>query len=309
MNNTDWEKLCGLDYQKIESQNEQLQDHFYPGLNPEALYTSFIDYDTLFNALPCTVQHVCDLGAGVGKLAPIWKSLRPQGQVTLIEYVPSRARAAQEMVSRLALENVTVKQEDILENPIPSADAYFIYLPVNKILEKILSDLRNLKKEFYLIAIESHGSLFDRLDDFTNLKLIQKIELDSARHSRFGHIYYYSPSESKFSLWDEVLGTSRFKKVLRISDVKGEWLGLSEDLVWMSASEILLKSPPRTILKKDILSVHELSEFPDRFQHYLKLMQDEIFFEGSLIRKIWVSPEIYLEMQSGAKISLPSSSE
>ncbi|MFY7993528.1 MAG: class I SAM-dependent methyltransferase [Bacteriovoracaceae bacterium] len=305
--NTDWESRCLFDYKQIESQNMNLPDSLYPGLGAAALYTSFADYQQLFERLPTSVHHVVDLGAGVGKLAPIWKSIRPEGEVSLIELVSSRIDAAKAMTSILNLTSVHLIQADLLMSSLPKAEAYFIYLPVTKVLEKILFEIQLMNQECFIIAIESHGNLYDRLSVVPGLELLEKIELFSERHNPFGHIYHYKPLKQTPSLMELALQASFQDKVLVIEERKKQWLGLSSDLVWSSKTELLLKFPPRTIKSDTLVKVLEKADFSDQIQSYLQMMREESTFEGSFIRKIWMTPQLVLEMQNGKMISiLPS---
>lgn len=305
--NMDWESRCLFDYKQIESQNMNLPDSLYPGLGAAALYTSFADYQQLFERLPSTVHHVADLGAGVGKLAPIWKAIRPEGEVSLIELVSSRIDAAREMSSLLNLNSVHLIQADLLLASLPKAEAYFIYLPVSKVLERILWQIEQRGEECYLVAIESHGNLYDRLSVVPGLELIEKIELFSERHNPFGHIYHYKPLKRTPSLMELALQASFQDKVLVIEERKKQWLGLSSDLVWSSKTELLLKFPPRTIKSDTLVNILEKTDFENQVQSYLQMMKEESPYEGSLIRKIWITPQLVLEMQNGKMISiLPS---
>gem|GEM_PF-5262552 len=305
--NHDWDLACQFDYRQIESQNMDLDSIFYPGLGPAALYTSFADYYQLFSSLPDSVNHVVDLGAGVGRLAPIWKTLRPDGKVTLIEYVNSRYQAAQDMIQRLCLSEVTLVQEDLLQFKIPQADAYFIYLPVNKVLEKIIADISEMNHPCYIVAIESHGNLFSRLDMWTGLELKTEIPLFTERHHHSGRIYSFSGKKTQLSKMELILRESLNESILVIKDKKGQWIGVSKDLVMSKESEVLLKYPPRTVDESSILEVKKMTDFSAEVQSFIQKLRDEVVFEGSLIRKIWIAPTLKLEMQNGSILSLPSS--
>lgn len=305
--NRKWSTRCGLDYKKIESQNLHLDDSLYPALGPEALYTSFADYYQLFSHLPEQVIHVCDLGAGVGRLAPVWKELRPSGEVSLVELVESRMKAAREIGEKLCLSGIHYYQADLLQQEIPSADAYFIYLPVSKVLEKILDDLRKKARRTYLICIESHGNLYERLSVVDELQLREKVKLFSQRHNSFGHIYLFTPLDKPLTPYEMALGHSYQDSVLVIDEGNGQWLALTENLVWSGNEELLLKTPPRTIKGSSIKAVKSLNDFSPLIQKALTWMKENKIYQGSHIRKIWLGDEIQLEMLNGSFITLPSS--
>lgn len=307
--NEHWDSLCSFDYKEIESQNSHLDDSLYPHLGPAALYTSFADYHQLLEFLPKTVKHIIDLGAGVGRIAPIWKSLVPDGEVTLVELVESRHKASVQMIKNLNLNSVNALQQDLLSFDLPSAGAYFIYLPVSSVLERIIDEISLKGKECYVIAIESHGNLYDRFQSWKGLELLDKKELYSQRHNPFGHIYKYTPADKEKDVFSHALSSSYQDKVITIKEKNGEWIGSSFDLVWSSKDEILLKCPPRSVKKDSLQSVKDLSEFSSHIQSLLKIMKQDKEYEGSLIRKIWITPNLRLEMQNGKVISLPSSSQ
>ncbi len=305
--NHEWETKCGLDYKQIEASNSHLDDSLYPHLGPEALYTSFADYFQLLSTLPSTVNHVCDLGAGVGRLAPIWKEIRKDGEVSLVEIVESRMKSAKEIASKLELSGVHFFEEDLLLSSIPKADAYFIYLPVSKVLEKIISDLRLRGKECFIVCIESHGNLYERLSTLPELELINTVDLFSKRHNPLGHIYKFTPKNLELDPFDIALSSSFKNKVVTVKEKSGSWIGLSEDLVWSSPNELLLKYPPRTISKESIISVSEVQDLAPEVAVALDLMRESTPFKGSLIRKIWIGPELKLELLSGAIIPFQKS--
>lgn len=304
-----WDLVCSFDYKEIESQNSHLDDSLYPHLGPAALYTSFADYHQLLSSLPKTVKHIVDLGAGVGRIAPIWKNLVPDGEVTLIELVESRHKASVQMIKNLNLGSVNAFQKDLLNFDLPSADAYFIYLPVSSVLERMIDEISLKGEVCYVVAIESHGNLYERFESWEGLELIDQKELYSQRHNPFGHIYKYTPIENKKDVFSLALSSSYQDKVITVKEKNGEWIGSSLDLVWSSNNELLLKFPPRSVKKESLQSVKNRSEFSSHIQGLLKIMKQDEEYEGSLIRKIWINPTLRLEMQNGKVINLPSFSQ
>ncbi len=304
-----WEKLFSFNHSFVEKDVEA-KEGSYKDLNPEALYTSFEDLETIFASLPDSGVWV-DLGAGVGQSALMYGSLFPDRRAIAVEFIEARFQAGKAVAGKLNLENVFFYQRDLLVDEIPEGDIYFLYFPTGPVLDRILHVLYERKKSFQLVAIESHGDLLDRLGKENWLKKMKEIPMKSQRHSPCA-ILYQSNSElrsPKTFLHDQ----SFSQCYLEIQEEETIWLGESFGLEWLKDDLFDLKTPPRTVDASQVKRVLQESELDPilsfvaklRRLGEVKIMSKNRLYTG-MIRKIYYSPCFELEISSGEKVEWES---
>lgn len=302
-----WESfksLLAFDHESIEAQVE-VKDELYPGLNLEALYTDLREYAQIFSH-PRIKGSWCELGCGVGIGNLFYAYLYPERRAVGIELASARAWAFQREKERLGLSNVEVIQGDLLTTSLPQADNYFLYFPTGPVLDRILSELQS-RTNFTLIAIESHGDLFSRLDEEAQLELVDTLTLTQKRHSPDARIYRSRiPERAK----DPMLELTFKNSYLWINDGTDLWLGESQGAEWIKAQTFNLKYPPRTIHSGEIKQVMTLDELSPLLRYLcgwrrlgvLSLITANKSSEGQLRKIISEAGGFSLELSSGERL-------
>lgn len=251
-----FKELFQFDHAQIEAKVEK-KESLYPGLSLEALYTDLEDLYQI-QTHPLVSGEWCDLGSGVGMSALLYAHLYPTRKSFGIELSTSRHEAGVQEKLRLNLRNAELIHASMLDCPIPTAATYFLYFPTGHVLDRLLDQLSQ-KDNFILVAIESHGDLFARLDLEPNLKCLNSLKLKSKRHHPEARFYQkVSTQESK----DILLSLSYQERYLLISE-QDKWWGESLELEWMGDDRFNLKHPPRSIrssMVSQVLTAGELDQ-------------------------------------------------
>lgn len=271
----------------------------YQGLPKEALSTDVEDLKTIFQSELVTGTFV-DLGCGTGESVLSYGDLFPDRKAIGIDFEEARIAAARDF----APVNVQFIRADLLNCEIPEADTYFLYFPTGHVLDRVLTKLYEMKKEFHLVAIESHGDLLKRLELENWLKVVDEIPLTSKRHYPNAKIFKSLLVERSSELLPFTVSFQH--KFLFISD---EWIGESFGMEWTEDDRFELETPPRTIHWRDVKKLMISEDFPYNVQKVLTLRREgELIFdlgERSLtgfIRKIILKPTFQLEISNGEKV-------
>jgi SAM-dependent methyltransferase len=301
-----------LSWQHFNAQHEETEKHVshktgsYQGLSTTALYTSHEDLERIFSH-ELIQGSFLDLGCGSGETSLYYGSLFPERQSFGIEFEESRLKIGEAFKARHLIKNVTFYYGDLLILPIPEVDTYFLYFPTGPVLDRILTSLYKGQKSFRLVAIESHGDLFPRLDLENWLSIKAEIPLTSPRHHSHARIYERFFESRSDDLYPFTL--SYEKAYLLIEEDGKTWIGETFGLEWTSGDRFELLTPPRTISWKNVKKMMLSSDFDQETQMIVKLRREgsvvittrDYRYEG-FIRKIIVKPTFGLEISNGKKI-------
>lgn len=271
----------------------------YQGLSKEALSTDIEDLRIIFQSKNISGTFL-DLGCGTGESVLLYAETFPDRRSIGIEFEKARLREAK----KFAFKNSTFLHSDLLTCKIPKADTYFLYFPTGPVLDRIFSHLFELKNEFHLVVIESHGDLMKRIDLENWLALVEEIPLKTPRHYPNARIYKRMMFERSEDLLPFTL--SYKEKYLLMKD---DWIGDSYGMEWTEGNRFELLHPPRTIQWEDVKKLMILDDFPRYVQKVLGLRREgELNFELSgrtlrgFIRKIILNPSFQLELSNGEKV-------
>ncbi len=274
----------------------------YRGLSPEALCTD--PEDILEIVSDSLIQGTwVDLGSGYGHTVLTYAEKFPERKAVGVERETARVSLSQKMADDLGLD-VSFIQGDLLHCDIPEGQVYFLYFPQGHVLDRILSVLMR-KKNFVIVAIESHGDFFSRLDKEDWLTLSQSIPLKSSRHDSHARIY------SSTKVADKLHGLHEYsfrEMIFLIRDNGTSWLGESYGL-FASGTSYQLMHPPRTIQEEDvvkIMTINELSQTEKflvalRRAGELQVSTGDKNYSG-FIRKIITSPAFSVEFPCGERV-------
>lgn len=276
----------------------------YQGLDPRALCTDPADIFSIVTD-PLIRGDWVDLGSGFGHTVLSYATIFPDRMALGIEREPSRIREAQRLAREKNLSSARFIQGDLLTVKIPEAENYFLYFPQGHVLDRILSELTKLKRSFRLVAIESHGDLFPRLERERWLELKKEIPLTGKRHSAFARIYQNTGEEQ------ELAGLHRYsfqKKYFLLRDELTEWWGNSFGLS-ASGDAYLLSHPPRTVRESQVVKIMTREEL-DRETSLLLILRElprvSVGSQGRIyegpIRKILKSPAFSVEFPGGERV-------
>lgn len=279
----------------------------YPETSFEALYTSPEDLSAIFQS--ALVQGTfADLGCGFG-IAPILYGMMFPERLSLgVEFEKSRLEEGDSFLRDNPLSNVKLMERNLLFDPIPEADTYFLYFPAGPVLDRILYELYSRKNSFNLVAIESHGDLLARLELENWLTLKEEIPLKAGRHYPFVKIYQRNFSERSLHLLP--FNHSYEDHFVVIEENNESWIGSTKGMEWTEGDRFELKCPPRTIrwrnVKKLMLSPSDSGTLPARMVSLWKEGEVSIktidrIYQGC-VRKIIISPSFKLEISSGEKV-------
>jgi hypothetical protein len=294
---------------KEEHQRVELKvtegERSYKGLSFEALYTSWEDFQRLFSH-PRIKGKFVDLGCGLGLGCLLYGSLFPERQSIGVEFEKARYEKAQELKETSSLSNVEFLHQDLGEGKIPNGDTYFLYFPTGPVLDRILTSLYQEKSDFVLVAIESHGDLYQRLECENWLTLIDEVPLTSKRHASVAKVYQRNREERSSSLLPFTL--SYQEKFLLIREGSEDWIARSHGLQWTAGNRFELKTPPRTIAWENVIQVIEPHELPHEVRAIAALWEaGEIILQGEktyrgILRKIFLRPTFELELSTGERV-------
>ncbi len=271
----------------------------YQGLSKEALSTDVEDLKNIFQSKNITGTFL-DLGCGTGESVLLYAEIFPDRQSIGIDFEESRLNEAR----KFAFKNSTFIHADLLCCNIPEADTYFLYFPTGPVLDRVLSSLYDMKNEFHLVVIESHGDLIKRIDLENWLTLVEEVPLITPRHYPNARIYTRPMVERAADLLPFTL--SYQEKYLVMKD---DWIGETYGMEWTDGDRFELLTPPRTIHWKDVKKLMILDDFPHYVQKVLSLRREgELNFElhgrslSGFIRKIILNPSFQLELSNGEKV-------
>jgi len=184
-------------YPKEKQSSETYTDGL---ISPEALYTSFSDYHIIYQDFRQRgLNTFCDLGGGIGKgklLFDALSSSQPNPPRSYsFELIPERSERGLFAHQKLKFSFPEgFINGDLLVEPLPSCQSYFIYLPVGSALDSILDKLEELclHSTAILYVIESHGDLISYLRKSLPLSLLKKHSLKGTRHNPYLHIFEIS---------------------------------------------------------------------------------------------------------------------
>ncbi len=227
-----------------------------------------------------------DAGAGNALSAQVAQAEFPDLSVHAYEIVGDRMAA-------LDLPNQQLKVCDLMLEPIAKCDLTFLYLPTGPLLERILLQLPH---HALIAAVESHGDLFDRLDECC--ELVTTIKMHAKRHNPFMRIYRYKVSTPDLRQKIRELSTSESLLQLEIKDsdlINGEyiWSGDIQGCIVESSGIIETLWPARRFSINDVVAINK-AKWPE-----LVLQRRQ-----GLWRKIIVSPVALKETPQGERIKI-----
>lgn len=152
----------GIEHKTISADNLEL----YPDISSTALSTSYLDYFRILSRLPKNAVLV-DLGAGYCRgtlLATFLKTAR----CISIELSSHRVDIAKKALARHARDTSDIIRSDLRDISIPTADYYYLYFPLGRVLCSIIRKLLLMQstKNFKIVVCEAHG---DTIDFFNSL--------------------------------------------------------------------------------------------------------------------------------------------
>ncbi len=274
----------------------------YRGLSLEALCTPIEDLLQIFED-PLVVGSWVDLGSGFGHSVLAYAERFPERKAIGMEIEFARIEVARALAEVRSLPCQFI-EGDLLTDPIPYGDIYFLYFPQGHVLDRILSELSK-KKDFLLIAIESHGDLFPRLQKETWLDIVREVPLTSMRHHPSAR--FFRPNKNSRVLAG-LHSYSFHEKIFLLKDDETLWWGESLGLC-ASGDQYLLKHPPRTICESELVKIMTKDEIDAvgnflltlRRRGELQISVDNNVFIGAL-RKIIVWPAFSVEFSSGERV-------
>ncbi len=303
-----WESfnsLFSFVHEDIEKEVEDKPGH-YLGHHSEALYTSLVDFYRIMHH-PSVKGHWVDLGAGIGSSALLYASLFPDRQAQALEISKARIEAGRRIQKQHEIHNAQLLHCDLLHDPVPVADTYFLYFPTGIVLDRILNLLYLRQHPFTLIAIESHGDLLSRLEQERWLKPQGSMKLESVRHHP--EAIFYGTNFSASVNTHRPFDISFQAKYLFIKELDQEWIGESFGLTYHAENKFDLLTPPRTIEWSSVQKVADLHEIPQHLRLSLGLRRlGELQIStpsgkyAGIIRKITVKPGFSVEISTGEKI-------
>ena len=244
-----------------------------------------------------------DLGAGYGHTVLEYRRSFPDRRSIGVEWEAPRIEEARKLAGLAGLP-VELIQGDLLHCPIPPGDTFFFYFPQGHVLDRVLSDLSG-RLDFTLVAIESHGDFFSRLQRESWLELRAEIPLKSKRHHPCARLY--RPRRGERSLAGLHRWSFRERHFLLKSEA-GHWWGESLGLC-ASGEDYLLRHPPRTIREEDVVKIVTTEELSPLVSFLVKLRRMSGVRVETLegvhagpLRKISEGRGISVEFPSGQKV-------
>jgi hypothetical protein len=274
----------------------------YRGLHPEALCTDPEDILTIISD-PLIQGAWVDLGSGYGHTVLTYAEKFPDRVSIGVEKELSRVELARKISGELGLSSKFI-MGDLLSSDIPEGNVYFLYFPQGHVLDRILSVLMQ-RKDIILVAIESHGDLFPRLEKEKWLTFLKTIPLKSPRHNAYARIYRSEKVETKLAGLHEF----SFRNIFFLISQNGEsWLGESFGL-YASGENYILMHPPRSVEERDVVKIMTIDQLNPREKFLSDLRRlgdiqivtrDRIF--SGVLRKIIITPAFSVELSSGERV-------
>tara|TARA_R110000868_G_scaffold72133_5_gene210419 strand:- start:11183 stop:11986 length:804 start_codon:yes stop_codon:yes gene_type:complete len=264
-----------------------LLDQTYPELNFEALNTPQEDWHALFNyMLKNGYQTLFDAGAGNALSAQVAQKHYPALKVYAYELLEQRLEG-------IDCPDQVVKVADLMQVPIPHCDITFLYLPTGPLLEKILLQLPT---DAVVAAVESHGDLFDRLDECCSF--MSEIEITAKRHHSKMRFYRYQSQADDLRFKIRELSTHNSLTQIIVKDrdpLLGEYLWSADvqDCIVESSGIIETYWPKRRFELSMVDSIQE-AKWP-------QLVKER---RQGLWRKLIVSPVTLKETPEGKRMSI-----
>tara|TARA_R110002049_G_scaffold94670_4_gene232884 strand:+ start:277 stop:1068 length:792 start_codon:yes stop_codon:yes gene_type:complete len=259
-------------------------DLTYSDISYEALNTPVEDWRSLFNYMrENQLKTLFDAGAGHALSAQVAEAEFQDIKVYAYEIVSER-------IKDLDLPNQVVKCSDLFKDEIPKCDITFIYLPTGPLLERVLSQLTSGS---VIAAIESHGDLFDRLDE--SAKLLKTIKLSAKRHHPKMKIYRWTKAKKSLKTQLRDLSfTDTYEQIhIREEDpILGEtiWSADIKGVTVTSDDYVETLTPPRRFELNKILKIT-----PPESIELIEKRRHEQF------RKIFIKPYGIIEDKFGQR--------
>lgn len=264
-----------------------LLDFTYPELSFEALNTPADDWRILFHYMNRQgLKTLFDAGAGNALSA----------QVAQKEFSNIYVHAWEVMAKRLEgvdCPDHDVRVADLFHEPIPKADVHFLYLPTGPLLECILSQIET---GLLIAAIESHGELFQRLEE--SAELVDELPITATRHAPTMRIYrWHTGPKNMKDMLRQYSYQNNFKQVL-IQDndpFEGQcqWLADCFGLNVTPDDYVETLFPPRRLKLEQVVNVLEFNQY--------EILKER---RAGKWRKIFIEPRLLVETPEGIRIEL-----
>ena len=319
--------------------HEGADDLYLKGLSGQALYTSYHDVLQAMEWLHAQgVTTWCDLGCGVGRTVMLWSWLHPECLGVGVELVPERLQEARGAALAKGLSNTRWIEGDFASpsQPLPEADAYFIYLSTGPALDALLAKIKKRAKQCWVVVIESHADLKPRLqwEAWWLTPHPQRFSLSSHRHDPWLALYRVRSDHPALALersWEirsgllpselaqhpSPLGYLLSKSFQRhwevvIQENGQQWTMETLGLRWHGSDVIQGQFPPRQF--KFTIGDIGLRHLPDdgEYQQWAQWRRSStqlsyatlqgVKAEGQVLRKIYLSPLVKLEFSNGQRV-------
>lgn len=305
-----WPQLLQIfsDYERVDHGETELSversPELYPELSSAALYTPAEDLRRI-QCHPEISGTWVDLGAGHGLSVLTYLQLHPDREAFGIEKSAARVRAGRRIFSSLGVKTARLREEDLLKADLEGGETFFIYFPTGHVLDRVLAELQKLES-FKLVAIESHGDLFPRLELEPGLTLVAEVELSVPRHHPKARIFRKAPERFQK---ETLFNRSFLREHVVIGEGEGCWLGETFGAEWIGGQRFNLCWPPRTIDSASIREFRQtqelapelglLTELRRRGEILVKTEQETLCGE---LRKIHLAPDFCLEFSGGQTV-------
>lgn len=295
-----------------KTQNFKDNQDYYLGLDANALNTSVIDFINILKLIPQAAV-IADIGSGHSLMSITANIVADHLKIISIEPMAQRFLIAKQFndFCKGIHSFYPVHFEDI-DNDI-LIDFLFIYLPGGILLENILSKILELKNyPKYILAIESHGELINRLDHFSyfqNKKIFTRLLFP--RLDQNCYIYEFNINNKRNDVDEFIKKFYSDNFIIKLSDVNGDWVASTKDasLFFLTFDSILIECihPPRTIKIKTTevsnLKLLAKSSLPNRISELVQRMQRQEKINDKFIRKIYFDKNI-CELSDGSLVTL-----
>ncbi len=222
-------------------------DLSYSDISYEALNTPVDDWRLLFNFMKVNkLNTLFDAGAGNALSAQTAQAEYKDIQVHAYELINDRIKG-------LTCPDQVIKCADLFKVDIPKCDITFLYLPTGPLLEKIL---HQLDENSLIAAVESHGELFNRLEE--SAILVESMTQTALRHHPQMRIYRWLRPVQDFKNRLRELSFQKTYDQIHIKEedqLLGEtvWSADIEGLTITPDNYIETRNPPRRLkLNRDI---------------------------------------------------------
>ncbi len=324
LSNSEIDQLFKIESYALESADYDSKTFYTDGLtSADALYTDYQDLLQIHTLLmELGVKSFCDLGAGIGRAKLLFDYLESPFQSYSVEFVRERHMEGVKAHKYLNLNFLEGFQlTNLLDDAPPVCDAYFIYLPVNEVLEKTMCRIEELfqDKSCYLFVIESHGDLLHYIEDtHQHMKLSKKVPLRAKRHHSDLCLYEWSPKSTPplpkvtqpyfkpqdettfWTLWKKLKANSFFQIVVR--EENSVWLAdLKDSQFGIQRGTLETAYPPRII---PLSQIEGIIEAPIQWSELIEKRRASERSPLGEIRKLFVFPSPQVEYSWGQKKEL-----